>query len=159
MRSRNIRDQQWYPYAVALCIAVAFYVFLENFRTVLGSVGTFLGYFKAIVLGCVLAYLMNPLAKCFQKRLFKRCKSDKLAWSLSIALTFLTVLLLLTVLLVMVIPQLVESITNFASHFNEYAASLQSLLIQTGLPLEGTPLDPAKISEISIRRGFFSGLF
>lgn len=141
------QDKQWYPYAVAACIAVAFYVLLTHLGVVMGAVSTFIGYFKAVILGCVLAYLMNPLAKWYQNGLFRKVRADSTRWTLSVGLTALSVLLLLTALLITLIPQLADSVKTLADNFDDYAASLQALLNQ--LPLQGTPLDPQGLSSLS----------
>ena len=68
MKRTKLSEKPWYNGAVIACIAVAFYVLLANLGTVLSSVRFFLGNFNSIVLGAIFAYLMNPLAKFFDKK-------------------------------------------------------------------------------------------
>ena len=149
MESEKIRSRKWYPYAVASCIAVAFYVLLTHLDAVGGAIGTFIGYFKAVILGCVLAYLMNPLARWYQGHALKSVRKQPVRWTLSVALALITALLFLLVLLGMLIPQIVGSIATFAQNFNGYAASLQGILNSVNLPLAGTALDPAGLHALS----------
>ena len=149
MESEKIRSRKWYPYAVASCIAVAFYVLLTHLDVVGGAIGTFIGYFKAVILGCVLAYLMNPLARWYQGHALKSVRKQPVRWTLSVALALITALLFLLVLLGMLIPQIVGSIATFAQNFNGYAASLQGILNSVNLPLAGTALDPAGLHALS----------
>lgn len=129
----KLRDKKWYPYAVAACVAVALYVVLTHLSSILGAAQTFLGYFKTIFLGCVLAYLMNPLAMFYQRVLFRKTRSEKLRWSLSIALTVLTVLLFLVFLLGTLIPQLADSVMMLVNNMDGYLASLMTLTERWGI--------------------------
>ena len=133
MRSRKLRDQNWYPYTVAACAAVLLYVVLTHLSEIGGAVRTFGGFFASLLLGCVLAYLMNPLAMLYQRSVFKSVRRDKLRWPLSVGLALLTVLLVLTLLLGTLIPQLVDSIGTLLGNMDGYLASLQSLAQQWGI--------------------------
>ena len=133
MRSGKMRDRNWYPYTVAACAAVLLYVALTHLTEIGGAVKTFGGYFASLGLGCVLAYLMNPLAMLYQRSVFKSVRRDKLRWPLSVGLALLTVLLVLTLLLGTLIPQLVDSIGTLLGNMDGYLASLQSLAQQWGI--------------------------
>ena len=123
----KLRDQKWYPYTVAACIAVAVYVALTHLTTVFDVVATFLGFFSAPLLGCVIAYLLNPLAMFFQRRVFKSMKKENLRWLASIVLAVLTLVLFLALILSTLIPQLVESITMLAYNMDGYISTLVQL--------------------------------
>ncbi len=149
MGTGRFQDKKWYPYAVAVCIGVAFYVLLTHLDRVGGVLGTFIGYFRAVILGCVLSYLMNPLACWFERKPFYAIRSKSLRWTLSVVLSFAAMLLALLLLLGMLVPQLAQSVSTFAGNLNGYAASLTGLLEQSGLPLEGTVLDPKQLGALS----------
>lgn len=140
-------DRKWKTYAAAACIAVAFYVLLTHLGAVMGALSRFIGYFKSVILGGVLAYLMNPLAKRYQTSVFRRVRSDATRWTLSVGLATLSVLFLLAALLVTLIPQLADSVRTLADNFDAYSASLLKFL--EGLPLEGTALDPQGLQSFS----------
>lgn len=129
----KLRDKKWYPYTVAACIAVTLYVALTHLDGIGGALRAFLGYFKALFLGCVLAYLLNPLAMFYHRRLFSKVRREKLGWTLSIALTVLSLLVFLGFLLGTLIPQLAESISMLLGNMNGYLASLQKLTETLGV--------------------------
>ena len=133
MRSGKMRDKSWYPYTVAACAAVLLYVVLTHLTEIVGAVRTFGGFFASLALGCVLAYLMNPLAMRYQRSVFKGVRRDKLRWALSVGLALLTVLLVLALLLGTLIPQLVDSIGTLLGNMDGYLASLQALAEQLGI--------------------------
>ena len=133
---KKIRDSKWYPYAIAACVAVAFYVFLIKLGVIWSALSTFIGYFKTVIFGCVLAYIMNPLAKVYMKRPFGGIKTEKLRWTLSVVLSVVSVLCLLMILVELLVPQLVDSITTLADNYDSYAASLEAWLGNLGFASE-----------------------
>ena len=68
VKLKKLSEKKWYTGAVVACIGVAFYVLLTNISSVLSAVGSFLGNFKAIFVGIVFAYILNPLANFFSQR-------------------------------------------------------------------------------------------
>lgn len=146
MKRTKLSEKPWYNGAVIACIAVAFYVLLANLGTVLSSVRFFLGNFNSIVLGAIFAYLMNPLAKFFDKKVFRKVKRANMRWYLSVILGLVTTFLALILLIGMLVPQLVQSISLFADNYDEYAATLIKLI--EGSPLESI-LDAEKLQTLS----------
>ena len=134
-----LKDRPWYPYAVALCIAVALYVVLVHVGGIWKGFTSFLGFFSTVFLGCVFAYLINPLSRFFRNRVFKGLKKDKTRNLWSNTLAFVTVIVVLGFLLVMVIPQIVESVIMFANNLDGYVDSAMVVLAQYGI----TELPPA----------------
>ena len=132
MRNR-LKDQKWYPYAVAAIIAVTFYVLLNNLGSITKAVLTFLGYFKTIFIACVFAYILNPLACLFERNIFVKVRQQKMRWNLSVGTAVVFVLLLIGFLLRTLIPQLTDSVVMLVSNMDGYVASLHDLLRQWGL--------------------------
>ena len=137
-RKTPLKERNWYPYAVAACIAVTLYVVLSNLGGIWKGISTVVGWFSTIILGCVLAYLISPLARMYYNRVFKRVKKDKLRKVLSNVLAFATVILFLGFVLGMVIPQLISSITTFAGNLDGYAKTLAAWLAARHIAL---PID------------------
>ena len=128
MRIKKFSERKWYNGAVVACIGVAFYVLLTNLSSVTSYLGWFIGSFKSIFLGVIFAYIINPLAKLFYYRMFKRMKVGQKRWALSVMLAFLTGLAVLLVLIGMLIPQLAQSIVTFSSNYESYAKTLLGML-------------------------------
>ena len=128
MKFEDLKNKKWYNGMVIACSAVILYVLLTNIVSVWNVITHILGYFAPLILGCVLAYLVNPLAKWFESRIFKKVKKENLKWTASVIVAFVTVVLLLTFLLGTVIPQLVDSIKTFSGNFDGYVAAFQDLI-------------------------------
>ncbi|MCR5420430.1 MAG: AI-2E family transporter [Lachnospiraceae bacterium] len=128
MRKRSIKDAPWYPMAVALCIAVVFYIILSHIGSVLMGIGTFIRFFRPVIFGCILAYIINPLSKLFKRKVFKRIKTENKSNLLSTTMTFIVVIAFLVFMMIVLIPQLAESAQTFSNNFDEYYESLNIML-------------------------------
>ena len=130
---KGIKDRKWYPYAVAACIAVAFYVVLSNFGSITEGLIKFLSYFEVIFLAAVIAYVINPLAVLFEKTLFSRIGQKKLRWSVCVAAAIILLIAVVAFLLGTLIPQLINSAVMLISNMDGYLESLQDLTEKWGV--------------------------
>ena len=82
-----------------------------------------------ILWGIVIAYLMNPAVEFFRHKVFgkweKKKKNSqkiyKLIKNLSIFIVVILALALLTGLVLLIVPQLIQSVSGLATNFNSYA--------------------------------------
>ncbi|MBR3391825.1 MAG: AI-2E family transporter [Firmicutes bacterium] len=146
MTGRPFKDKTWYPYAVAACIAVLFFVLLTRFDSIWQGCKTFIGFFSPVILGCVIAYIVNPLAKLYRRLLFSRLKKPSRQSFFANLLAFITVILFLVFTLMMLIPQLIDSVYTFIENLDGYVASLSSMLEEWGL---SSSLDLQKLIDSS----------
>ena len=91
------------------------------------NASVFGGFFSAvmsvltpIILGGALAYMLNPILKLFEFKIFKKLKNKKLLRGLSLLLTYVVALLIIVAVLLLLIPQLIQSIMDFAGKFDYY---------------------------------------
>ncbi len=126
MIKQTLNPKNWLPQAAALSLAVLIYVVLTHFSSVWNGVRTFLGYFSPVFLGCVIAYLVNPLSKLLQRSLFQRVKKEKRKQFCSHALAFFTVLAVIALLMLILIPQLIEGVSSFTANLDSYLESLRT---------------------------------
>ena len=138
---RALMGKRWFSNAVAGSLTVIVYLVLSHLGTVRGGIGTFVGYFSPVIGGCVIAFLMNPLAKLYERRVFPFVKKPGTRWMLCIFLTIVTVILFLALILTMLIPQLVESVTTFAGNIGIYAATVKNWLERLGVNAESTAIN------------------
>jgi len=125
---RNISKKPWFNGAVIACIGVILYCILNNLSAVLSALGTFVGYFRAVILGAVFAYLLSPLALFFSKKVFRGKVFDKTRWVLSVIFAVVVMLLAMTLLIGTLLPQLIDSIVLFSANVDGYATSLMQLI-------------------------------
>ena len=134
MKRRPLKEASWYPNAVVACIGVTLYVLLTKFDVVRMAVKTFIGFFAPVIIGCIIAYIVNPLAKFFKKRLFFKIKKETRRDFFANFLAFICVIAFLVFSMMVLIPQLIESVQVFSRNLNGYIASLISMLDNIGIP-------------------------
>lgn len=141
MDKPKLRDRKWYPYAVAACIAVILYVLLIRLPDVRKGIGKFIGYFRPVILGCVIAYIVNPLATLLSATMFRFIKKEKNRYTISCIVAFILVAALLVFSLMILIPQLISSIWTFIDNLDSYIESLGTWLEKIGLSKDLLDLD------------------
>ena len=132
MDKKRLRDREWYPTAAAICVGVVLYILLSRFQGIWGGVKTFVGFFKPVILGCVIAYIVNPLARLLE-RLLKGVQKEGLRKTLSVILAFALVILILLFSAAFLIPQLIESIETFIGNLDGYIESVNAMLDKWGI--------------------------
>ncbi len=107
----------------AFCVIAAsilFFLVLYKYETVISAVKTVLGILEPIVFGFIIAYLMFPVVKFFEKYLTRGLgnvirtekKARNISKGLSILLALIFWIALIAVLAVMVIPELYTNISS-----------------------------------------------
>ena len=103
MLREKLSMRPWYPYAMGGCVVVLVYVLLTHVGSIYGGFRKILGYFSTVFLAAVLAYLMNPMANFYSRRVLRRLRSRKLRKVLANALAVLSVVLFFALALVLLV--------------------------------------------------------
>ena len=128
---KRFQSKKWYPYAVALCIAVVLYVILMHLPDVGRGLKSFGTYFNTVVFGCIIAYLANPLAMLYERKLFGNLKRGR--WAVSVFLAFLTFVAVIAVILIILVPQLIKNIISFIDQAPTYQEYIHFLFNKYGV--------------------------
>lgn len=123
----TFKNKKWTGYTVTACIAVVLFVALSNLGQVFEALGVVYGYIKPVVIGIVIAYIINPLAEFFKRTIFKGIKKEVMAHSLSVALAFILIALLIIIMIILLVPQLGKSISSMIENSDTYVATLTSM--------------------------------
>ena len=75
--NRRLREKPWYNNAVSLCIAVILYVVLTQWSGIRQGLGTFFHYFSTVLIGAIIAYIVNPLSGLYGRTIFCWIKKEK----------------------------------------------------------------------------------
>ena len=112
---------------IACCIL--FYMLLQHGKSIGDAISSLLGILSPIIWGLVIAYLLWPLTKVFQRKLFepllKKIRPKKpvrtsLARGLSVALSILVALIIIAALIWLIIPQVYTSVESIVLNSQEY---------------------------------------
>lgn len=134
------RETKWGSYTFAACAAVLLLVVLEHLGVILHGIGTFIGFFKSVIYGLILAYVMDFFVKFLETRVFRNM-DEKKARNISVIITALLVVILLILLGIALIPQLVTSITEFIGNWDQYASQLTKLVSTLGKSASGKGIE------------------
>ena len=129
---KKLKNKSWYSNAVVLCIGILFYVILTHIPGIIEGIKTFIGFFEPVILGCIIAYIVNPLSKLFSDKVLIKIRNDKIRKNISNILAFIIIICVVFFFLIILIPQLVESITALSTNLPEYASSLENTLHDLG---------------------------
>lgn len=117
---------------IVICLSILFSNILSNFDTVLNKVNTLSITLQPLVIGCVIAYLLNFILKFFEEKLEKikyySKLSKKVKRTISIVLTYVSAFYTLYLLVSVVAPQVAESLVTLVNNSPEYLANLTSFL-------------------------------
>ena len=60
-----------------------------NLGDIVAVIGKFLAIFTPLIIGLVMAYILNPIVKVFENKVFKKIRKDNIRRDLSIAATII----------------------------------------------------------------------
>lgn len=144
---RNMKNQKWYPFAVALCVAILFYVTLSRFDVVLSGAGSFLGFIRPVLISLAIAYVLDPLVMFFERTIFSKLKSEQLSRNFSVLLMVISVAVVIAVLMIVMIPPLVSSITSLMMNMRSYTGTFSDMLEQLQESAAVVHLDLTKVTK------------
>lgn len=105
-----------------IIIAVGSFWLFQNYTGVLGVVGKVWALFWPVILGVIIAFILNLPMRAIEKHLF-RGKGGKLRRPISFVLALIFVLLLIFFLIFMVGPQLIQAVQKLINSMPTYWAS------------------------------------
>lgn len=127
-------DKKWKEYALAGCVCILFFVCITNLGKIWSVAAGIFKVIKPVFLGFLIAYIINPVAVFFNKRLFKSVKKEKTGWSLSVIMALIIVLAILVTLVASLIPQIVDNLSSLAENYTVYVKHLVDFLRNIGEP-------------------------
>ncbi len=147
--NQYFKNNKWMPYAMAGCVTVLFYLLASHINYFFIGLRSFLGYISPVIIGLIMAYILDPLVKVFENNIFSGIKAKPgIKRLLSVWVTIILVLLTLVVFMFALVPQIVKSLGTFFANFDSYATSLQSILNSISLDAAENSVDISNITKI-----------
>ncbi len=117
---------------LVIFVSLLIFFFLFRFDGFSSGVGDILRSLQGVIIGLVLAYLLNPVMKFFERLFRKRLytkrertkKQNRIIRGLAVAVTMVVFLAVVAVLVILIVPQLVESIQDLISTLSEKLETL-----------------------------------
>ena len=147
-----MKFKEWFktklgPYTVAACTAVLFYVILNHLGDIFGTIGYFFKLLSPVLMGIVIAFVIDPLARLFQQTIFSKIKKETPKRTLSVLISIILVIAGIVLLLVALVPQLVSSIVTIANNFNVYVNSLERMIASLAGRFSSDKVDLSSITD------------
>ena len=146
-------------YIAATVIALVILA-MASYQPIITAIKYVFSILSPLIIGAVIAYLCNPILEFFEYRLLRRMPKGNTRRGLSLLLTVLAVFGILAVVGVMMIPQLVESISELFKNYEVYLNSLLSWINSTLNKLtENLHVEIVDISDVNKFMAFLEEAF
>lgn len=126
--NNNYFKQKWVSYSIATCTAVILYMVLSHFGSIFSGISKIMGFVRPVISAIIIAYVLNPFANVFDRKVFSGIKNQKTRWTLSVLCSLIILAAIIILLCVALVPQLADSVTTLASNMDDYLDALQELL-------------------------------
>ncbi len=126
--NKNFLKQKWVSYSIATCTAVLLYMVLSHFGSIVSGLSKIMGFVRPVISAIIIAYVLNPFANVFDRKVFSGIKNQKTRWTLSVLGSLIILAAIIVLLCVALVPQLADSISTLASNMDDYLDALQELL-------------------------------
>lgn len=136
--------------AGVLCAVAIFFIVFLNVNSISGFFEGVTRVLAPIIIGLVLAYIIDPVAKFFETKVFVKLKKENLRRTLSAVIALVLVLSLLTLFIGTLIPNLISSISMLMDNADTYYATIEKAVNQINSLGFGLHIDLSAI-EASIR--------
>lgn len=130
MNSNNKKNYIYWMFAIfgAIALNVALFFLIFRFKEFGGVIGKIMAILKPMIYGAAIAYLLKPVCNTYEHKLNEHLpiKMKKMSKALAITGSMLTMCIIVYLLLIIIIPQVVNSVTSLINTLPDklnYAAS------------------------------------
>lgn len=127
---KNILSKRWGAYSIAAVIGVVTYLLLANITSVLSWFSSVMNLMAPIIIGLIIAYLVNLIVVFFERKVFKKVKNNKLRSVLSVVISIIIVLVIIALILWLVLPEVFTSASDFISNARNYSSYIERTLMK-----------------------------
>lgn len=151
----------WGPYTIATCSAVLLYCVLTHLHVFYAAFKTFMHVISPVFLGMIMAYVLNPVERLYERLLSRWIRSPRWRRWLSVALVIITAVLLIAVLSTMFFPQVFNSMVYLGQHLQVYIEQTTDFFRRVNEMLTFVDIDITQLSNymteiVNFVTGFFN---
>ena len=145
----NISNKKKLAFAITIyCALLLTIIIIGQYDKFSGIIASTFSVFSPIIIGFTIAYLLNPILKFYEIKVFKIIKNKRALRLVGILFTYLSLCAFLAGIGMLVIPQVTRSINDLSVKFNSYkdtiielANSLLDQLKAKGVVSESVDID------------------
>lgn len=108
---------------VVFAALVLFFYIVSNLPAISDWVKSIFSIFSPVIIGAAIAYLCNPILRFCERRLLYAIRSRYLRRMLGIILTYAFIILIIAAIALLLVPQLMDSITDLLAQYENYIAN------------------------------------
>ncbi len=123
-------EKPWAANAAALCIGILFWYLLASLPAMQKWVSYIVNTVSSVLIGVILAYLINPVCNFIEDKVLGSMKNRKHAHTVSVVLALLLVILLVTLFLIILVPSILASLNTLIENISLYVRSTDKLIEQ-----------------------------
>ena len=127
---KNLFEKPWFAYTFAICSGVLLYIFVTHLGRIFQGIGILISFFYPVILGAVMAYVIDPFTCLFEKNVFKKVSGPTTRRILSVVVSLVALILFMVLLMAFLIPQIVDSMQMFVRNLDAYARTFQDTMDQ-----------------------------
>ncbi|MCR5655454.1 MAG: AI-2E family transporter [Lachnospiraceae bacterium] len=129
-RIKKLFEKQWFANGIAICMGVFFYMILSHVPVIVGSIHWILSLLAPVFIGVILAYIIDPIVRFCEKKIFGKVQKEKTKRALSVVVGLIFVVLMIVLFFLALVPSLVESFSNLFDNRDTYAEVLEGYIAQ-----------------------------
>ncbi len=143
MRKHKLLKNRYVALALSLSFVVVVYILLTHIKTVFSVISKIIGYLSPLIWGIVIAYILWPIVRFSEKRLFFKLKKHGVRRALSLVLTIVIFLAFLSFLAFSLVPNIIASVESLSENLSSYISSAKEFIanIENNLHARGINLN------------------
>ncbi len=113
-----------------LCCAVVFVVVfaIVNFVSIAAVFSFLMTLFSPILIGFAIAYMLNPILRLFEFKVYKKITKKNINRALSIVSTYIVAILIVVALLFLLLPSIIDAIVDLVTNYDGYIIRTSDLI-------------------------------
>lgn len=142
---KDLLGKPWSSYTIATCSAVVLYLVLTHLSMFSSLFKGAMAVLSPVLIGAVIAYLLNPTVNFFEKKVFKKIKKESARHTLSVIIVLVIIIVCMAILLATLIPSLISSVQSLIEKKDIYITKAE--LIASRLSNRFFSLDVSDLTE------------
>ena len=124
-RIKEYISQRWGVYSLAAIVGVVTFLGLSHLGDMFSWLKWVINLMSPIIIGIIIAYLVDLIVVFFEKRVFKKMKNARARNIIAVIISIVIVLTLLSLFCWFVLPELIASVTRFISDAKNYTSIIE----------------------------------
>ena len=127
-RIRKYAANRWGAYSIAALTGVVAYLAITNMPGIFAWIASILNLLSPIIIGIVIAYVINLIVVFFENRVFRKWKNNTMRSIVSVGVSFIIVIIFILLFLWFLLPKLIESVSDFVVNAKNYNSIIKTNL-------------------------------